>query len=149
MLRRRLLRNVLMTALAPGAVARAAGAREHVKTGRVPVEGGGSYTNVNVAGFAAMLAEKDFTFVNVHVPYEGDIGGTDLSIPFDQVAANLARLPSDKGTKLVLYCRSGRMSEIAARTLVKLGFRNVWNVDGGMVAWEEAGYPLVRARSTP
>jgi rhodanese-related sulfurtransferase len=41
------------------------------------------------------------------------------------------------------------MSEIAARALVKLGFRNLWNVDGGMVAWEEAGYPLVRARSTP
>jgi len=149
MVRRRFLRNVLMTALAPGSIARVVGAREHVRTWLVPVEGGGSYTNVNVAGFATMLAEKDFTFVNVHVPYEGDIGGTDLSIPFDQVTANVARLPADKGAKLVLYCRSGRMSEIAARTLVKLGFRNVWNVDGGMIAWEEAGYPLVRARSTP
>ncbi len=149
MLRRRWLRNVLMAALAPGLVAGAADAREHVRTWRVRVEGGGSYTNVNVAGLAAMLAEKDFTFVNVHVPYEGDIGGTDVSIPFDQVATSLAKLPSDRSAKLVLYCRSGRMSEIAARTLVKLGFRNLWNVDGGMVAWKEAGYPLVRARSTP
>ena len=149
MLRRRWLRNVLMAILAPGVVAGAGAAREHVRTWRVPVEGGGSYTNVNVAGLAAMLAEKDFTFVNVHVPYEGDIGGTDLSIPFDQIGASLAKLPSDRGAKVVLYCRSGRMSEIAARTLVKLGFRNLWNVDGGMVAWEEAGYPLVRARSTP
>lgn len=38
------------------------------------------------------------------------------------------------------------MSDIAARTLVTLGFRNVWEVDGGMVAWGRAGYPLVRTR---
>lgn len=149
MVRRRFLRSVLMTACAPGVVARVAGAREHVRTWLVPVDGGGHYTNVSAPALAAMLAEKDFTFVNVHVPYEGDIAGTDLSIPFDQVTANLARLPTDKGAKLVLYCRSGRMSDIAARALVKLGFRNVWNVDGGMIAWEEAGYPLVRLRSTP
>jgi rhodanese-related sulfurtransferase len=34
------------------------------------------------------------------------------------------------------------MSSIAARALVKLGFTNVWNLDGGMIAWQEAGYPL-------
>jgi hypothetical protein len=75
MLRRRWLRNALMAMLAPGVVAGAVAAREHVRTWRVPVEGGGSYTNVNVAGLAAMLAEKDFTFVNVHVPMRGTSAG--------------------------------------------------------------------------
>ena len=36
------------------------------------------------------------------------------------------------------------MSAIAARTLVKLGYTDVWNLDGGIVAWTEAGYPLQR-----
>jgi rhodanese-related sulfurtransferase len=36
------------------------------------------------------------------------------------------------------------MSAIAARALVKHGYTDVWNLDGGMIAWERAGYPLLR-----
>jgi len=104
---------------------------------------GGSYTDVSVAELQTMLANKDFTFVNVHIPFEGDIAGTDLSIPYDQIAQNLDKLP-DKNAKIVLYCRSGRMSAIAAETLVGLGYTNVWNLDGGMVAWEGAGNTIDR-----
>jgi rhodanese-related sulfurtransferase len=107
------------------------------------VEGDGSYLDVSAVGLAAMLRNKDFLLINVHIPYAGELEGTDLFIPYDQIEANLDRLPTDRGAKLVLYCRTGGMAAIAARTLVKLGYSNVWNLDGGMVAWEEAGYQLV------
>ena len=110
---------------------------------QVPVEGGGSYTDVSAAGLAAMLQNKDFTLINVHIPYEGEIEGTDLFIPYNEVEANLDRLPADKDARLVVYCRSGSMSAIASRTLVGLGYTNVWNLDGGMIAWGQSGYPLV------
>jgi len=38
------------------------------------------------------------------------------------------------------------MSAIAARTLVKLGYTDVWNLDGGLVAWADAGSPVARRR---
>lgn len=105
---------------------------------------GGSYTDVSVAELQAMLANKDFTFINVHIPFEGDIASTDLSIPYNEIDQNLGQLPGDKDAKIVLYCRSDRMSRIAAETLVSLGYTDVWNLDGGMLAWEQAGLPLER-----
>ena len=102
---------------------------------------GGSYTDISVAELQSMLKTKDFVFVNVHIPFEGNLAGTDLSIPYDQIGQNLDQLP-DKNGKIVLYCRSGRMSAIAAETLVGQGYTNVWNLSGGMVAWEEAGLTI-------
>lgn len=103
---------------------------------------GGFYTDVSAAELQTMLAKKDFTFVNVHIPFEGDIANTDLSIAYNEIEQNLEMLPAEKDAKIVLYCRSDWMSRIAAETLVDLGFTNVWNLDGGMVAWEQAGLPL-------
>jgi len=105
---------------------------------------GGSYTDVSVTDLQAMLANKDFTFVNVHIPFEGNIAKTDKSIPYDQIDQNLDKLPSDKNAKIVLYCRSGHMSAIAAKTLVSLGYTNIWELSGGMAAWEQAGLKVNR-----
>lgn len=116
----------------------------------VPAEGqgqevevsGGTYTEVSVSEFQSMLKNKDFTLVNVHIPYAGDIPQTDLSIPYDEIDQNLDQLPADKNAKIVLYCRSDNMSTTASETLVGLGYTNVYNLDGGMVDWERAGLDL-------
>ena len=109
----------------------------------VAVDGGGSYTAVTVEGVAMMLEEKDFPFINVHIPYEGEIEGTDAFIPFDEIAQHLDELPADKDARIVLYCRSGNMSAQAANELAQLGYTDVWDVEGGMVDWERSGRPLL------
>ncbi len=103
---------------------------------------GSSYKNVSPEELNVMLENKDFVSINVHIPFAGNIAGTDLSIPYDQIEQNLPQLPSDKNAKIVLYCRSGRMSAIAAEKLALLGYTNIWNLEGGMVDWEKAGYEL-------
>lgn len=103
---------------------------------------GGSYRNIAASDLKPMLENKDFVLVNVHVPFAGNISGTDLSIPYDQIAEKLVQLPVDKSAKILLYCRSGNMSATAAETLVNLGYNNVWNLEGGMVAWEEIGMQI-------
>ena len=111
-------------------------------TGEVVSVADGSYKDVSVNELAAMLKNKDFVFINVHIPFAGDIAQTDLSIPYDEIEQNLSQLPTDKNAKVVLYCRSGRMSAIAAEKLASLGYTNIWNLDGGMVEWEQAGYEI-------
>lgn len=104
---------------------------------------GGSYHNIVSEQLWTMLQKKDFVLINVHIPYEGEVPQTDLFIPYNDIDRNLDKLPKDKATKIVLYCRSGRMSAIAAETLVKLGYTNVWNLKEGMNEWQQKGYPLL------
>jgi rhodanese-related sulfurtransferase len=99
------------------------------------------YTDISAAELNEMLENKNFTMVNVHIPYEGDLPQTDLSIPYNQIDQHLDQLP-DKDAPIVLYCRSDRMSHIAAETLVKNGYTNVYNLDGGFVSWQAAGFPM-------
>ena len=103
-----------------------------------------SYQSINVTQLKSMLDNKDFLLVNVHIPYEGEIKGTDLFIPYNEIENNLSKLPADKNARIVLYCRSGSMSSIAAKTLTRLGYTNITDVEGGMFAWEMQGYPLVQ-----
>ena len=91
-----------------------------------------------------MLTQKDFLLINVHVPYEGEIEGTDAFIPYDHIGEELTKLSKDKSAKLVLYCKSGRMSEIAAKRLSDSGYRQVSQLSGGMIAWKASGHALLR-----
>jgi rhodanese-related sulfurtransferase len=113
-------------------------------TGETVTLTGGSYIRISPDELNTMLANKDFVFINVHIPFEGNIANTDLSIPYDQITESsyLSQLPADKNAKIVLYCRSGRMSAIAAEALVALGYTHIWDLKGGMVDWENSGYPL-------
>jgi len=111
-------------------------------TGEVVSVAGGSYKNVTPKELNTMLKDKDFVLVNVHIPFAGDVAGTDLSIPYDQIEQDVSQLPTDKNAKIILYCRSGHMSQIAAEKLVSLGYTNVWNLKGGMVDWEKDGFEI-------
>jgi phage shock protein E len=140
-----LLLAVILVASACQSTGTTATRPAELHTHTVPVDGGGSYADVSTGGLYVMLAEKDFLLINVHVPSEGEIEGTDPFIPYNEIEQNLHQLPTDLNAKLVLYCRSGGRGAIAARTLVRQGYSNVWNPDGGMISWTKAGYPLLGA----
>ena len=116
--------------------------------GTVVQANGGRWTNITPDTLASTLPAKDFTLLNVKTPYMGEIAGTDLYIPYNQLAARAAELPRDKSAKITVYCRSGNESAIAAQTLIDLGYTNIDNLDGGMTAWTASGRQLVQLNRT-
>lgn len=94
--------------------------------------------------FAAVIAEDGVIVVNVHVPYEGHIAGTDAFVPFDGIET-WADLAEDRTTPIAVYCRSGNMSATAAESLAELGYTNVVDLAGGMNAWVAAGRQLEKS----
>lgn len=100
----------------------------------------GSAALLSPAEFEDVIAAGDAIVLNVHVPYEGHIEGTDAFIPFDEIASS--PLPDDLNQSIALYCRSGNMSATATRTLVEMGYTDVVDLAGGMNAWVETGRPL-------
>jgi rhodanese-related sulfurtransferase len=55
------------------------------------------------------------------------------------------RLP-DTAAQIVLYCGGGYRSALAADNLQKMGYSNVYSMDGGIRVWREKGFPLTKER---
>ena len=55
------------------------------------------------------------------------------------IERDIERTVPDKDTELILYCGGGYRSALATDALQKMGYTNVWSVDGGWRAWQEAG----------
>lgn len=137
-------RTTLMFLLTTVALVAIVGCGNGDKPGQSVAAGEGAFTRVTPQELSKMLDSKDFTLVNVHIPYDGELPKTDAFVPYDTIANELDRLPPDKAAKVLLYCRSGRMSTEAAQELVRLGYTNVWELGGGMVAWENAGFTILQ-----
>ncbi len=102
---------------------------------------------VSAKQLAGMMKNKDFTLINVHTPYEGEIPKTDAFIAYDKIVENSASLPKDKNAPIILYCHTGRMSDEAVTTLKKMGYTNVRQLAGGTNAWKKAGQTVMDLQS--
>ena len=101
------------------------------------------FARLDPATFADRIGDKGAVLIDVHVPYEGELEHTQAFIPYDHIVGD-ARLPKDKGTEVLLYCRSGRMSEIAGNALHAAGYTRLAHLEGGMRGWEAAGRKLIQ-----
>lgn len=98
---------------------------------------------------AAKPAQKGFILVDVRSPEEhqtGFIPGTDYNIDFRDMQARHKELQAKLDDHIVVYCQSGHRSNIAAETLMGLGYQYVYNVEGSMNAWEGAGFSVQHPR---
>jgi|GEM_PF-5195432 len=96
---------------------------------------------------AAALAEPTRVPLDVRSAEEfaeGHLEGAQLlDFYSDDFLADLGQL--DLGQPFLLYCRSGGRSNTARKRMQELGFKDVAEIKGGILAWEEAGNPVTTA----
>jgi len=86
--------------------------------------------------------------LDVRTPQEyaaGHVPGA-VNVPYDQVASHLAEIPKDKD--VVLYCRSGRRTGLAAEVLEANGYTKLGHLQGDMEAWLKDGRPVESGDAT-
>lgn len=92
---------------------------------------------ISPAAAKEMLANNpDVLLLDVRTPEEyaaGYIAGSQL-LPYEQIEARADELPADKATPIIVYCRSGRRSAIAAESLASLGYTEIYDL-GGIQDW--------------
>lgn len=99
---------------------------------------------VDVATTAAVKDRDDVILIDVREEWEydeGHIPGITL-IPMNEIPNRLSEIPTDK--EVIVTCRSGNRSGQITDYLRKNGFDNVHNMQGGILAWQQAGYEVER-----
>lgn len=87
--------------------------------------------------FAKLAQAENAFMVDVHTPEQTHIPGTDAFIPDTEISDRASELPQDKSTPILVYCRSGSMSERASQEIADLGYTNVYDLKGGTNAYKE------------
>ncbi|AEA42825.1 rhodanese-like domain-containing protein [Fluviicola taffensis] len=90
-------------------------------------------------------ANEDFQLIDVRESYENDICTLNgILIPMNEVPAEFRQIDKDK--KVVVHCRSGKRSANVIQFLEQEhGYTNLYNLEGGILAWIEEVDPSIEA----
>jgi rhodanese-related sulfurtransferase len=102
--------------------------------------------DLGVTEFSAKVAEVGVITLDVRTPgefAEGHVEGARL-IDFQSGNFENEIAALDKNATYAVYCRSGNRSGQAVKTMQDAGFTNVFNMNGGVIDWANAGFPLVK-----
>jgi rhodanese-related sulfurtransferase len=87
--------------------------------------------------FLLVDVREDSEWAKDHLPNAVHLGKGIIERDVEQ------RVP-DPSTEMVLYCGGGFRSALAADNLQRMGYTNVWSMDGGVRGWREKGYPFTK-----
>jgi rhodanese-related sulfurtransferase len=107
--------------------------------------GAAGVTNLNVEEFSKKIVESGVVILDVRTPGEfmtGHIQGAQ-NIDFESGSFESQIETLDKEGIYAVYCRSGNRSGQAAKIMHDAGFQNIFNLDGGVIDWTNAGKALV------
>lgn len=90
--------------------------------------------------------EKDFVLLDIREPSEVSAAkietGETIAIPRGLVEFVFTKKVTDHSKPVVVYCKAGSRGALAAASLKDLGYKNVYNLDGGILKWISEGHPV-------
>ncbi|MFX1321645.1 MAG: rhodanese-like domain-containing protein [Promethearchaeota archaeon] len=107
-----------------------------------------SYTDIDVSTARDMINNNaqypDLIVLDVRDQWEYDEGHLcdAILIPLGELATRISELEPYKDTEIIVYCRTGGRSQTGSLFLVNQNFTKVYNMLGGITAWEAADYEI-------
>ena len=109
------------------------------------LNGNSSINQMNSDELLDFIEINNAILVDVRTQDEYNSGYIENSLNIDYLSndfsENIEKL--DKNIPIILYCRSGRRSSMSANKLSKLGFKEIYNLDGGILKWIETGNSVI------
>ena len=104
------------------------------------------YSSVSPSQSTQMINHDDAVIIDVRENNEYSSGHiiNSIHIPLSSLKTRLDSIEKHKSQKIIVACRSGHRSSQACATLKKAGFEQVFNLSGGVMAWESASLPLIK-----
>jgi len=102
-----------------------------------------SVENISVEEvYEIITSSEDYIILDVRTLEEFNQGHLEgaVHIPVDDLEGRLGELPQDK--PIIVYCKSGGRSKTASNLLIENGFTRVYDMSGGILEWEQKGYPI-------
>lgn len=94
--------------------------------------------------FEAISAKKNVVLLDVRTPQEllrGKIIGS-INVPLNEIEEKVELALPDKDKTIYVYCLSGSRSSVAVELMIKMGYKNVYSMTSGLLAWRAKNFPL-------
>lgn len=117
-----------------------------------------TYTNMSACDARQMIEKEAVFLLDVRTPSEYELGHIEGAVliplknvksdpdalsPEELLPARMKELPCNKNTKILVYCKVGTRGAETGSLLEDAGYKNVYNIDGGLDRWVKEGYPIV------
>jgi rhodanese-related sulfurtransferase len=108
----------------------------------------GERGNLDPLGATDLINHKDAAVIDVRPAADYAQGHiiNAVNIPMNGFKNQMAVLAKYKDRPIIINCRSGAQSSLACRHLRKEGYPEVYNLKGGIMAWQSANLPLTRKK---
>lgn len=106
-----------------------------------------NFTSLSPAGAIRLMNHETTLLIDTRSASENRNGRiiSSKNIPLSELKTRVDELEKHKQDHVIVYCQSGNRSATACKILKNQGFENIYNIEGGILAWGQANLPITKS----